>query len=351
MAKVLLTGASGFIGSHIANRFSQANIPLKCLVRKSSDTSFLKTLKVELFWGDICNIETLRSALDDVDFVIHTAGKASDWGRREDFYLSNVLGSMNILKACKASNIKNIIITGSISSYGEENCLIPKSEDSPSNSHYPYFLDVIFPSPMNFYRDSKAILTLRASKFAEENQLNLTVLEPAWVYGEREFSTGFFAYLKAVQEGMNYAPGCRSNNFHLIYAGDLAEAYLLAYQKKLQGVNRIIIGNPQPEKMQHIYSLFCQAVRLKPPKLLPKPLVYPLALGMELLAILMSKEQPPLLTRSRVNMMYDNIEYSVRKAKELLGFEAKTALIDGIRRTVDWYVQNGYLNPPQRSKA
>jgi len=343
MSKVLLTGASGFIGSHVAELFSQEHIPIKCLVRFSSDISFLKQLNVEVVYGDITKIDSIQNVLNDVDFVIHTAGKSSDWGKYKDFYETNVIGTMNIIKACKSANINNLIITGSISSYGEEDCKKVKNEDSPSNSHYHYFLDKIFPSAMNFYRDTKAILTKQACKFAADNNMNLTIIEPAWVYGEREFNTGFYDYVKAVQAGMSYFPGSKVNKFHVVYAHDLAEAYLLAYHKKLQGINRIIIGNPAAEKLNKIHSLFCQSANLKSPKLLPKVLIYPVGFCMELIAAVLSQEKPPLLTRSRVNMMYDSFEFSVDKAKKLLGFEAKTSLQDGINRTVEWYKRNGLL--------
>lgn len=365
MPKVLLTGATGFIGSHIAELFAEAHIPLKCLVRASSDTSFLKQLnsdvavpftgtkggapikgcgyQIEIVEGDITSVESISSALTKVDCVIHTAGKSSDWGIYRDFYQSNVTGTMNVMRACKSHNISHIIITGSISSYGEEDNAAVKNEDSPLSSHYSYFLDSVFPSAMNYYRDTKALLTRRACKFAAENHLNLAVLEPAWVYGEREFHTGFFEYMKAVQAGMRYAPGSKTNQFHVIYARDLAEAYLLAYQTKLSGVNRFIIGNPAADRMNDIYSLFCQTANLTPPKLLPRFLVYPIGLIMELIATIFSRREPPLLTRSRVNMMYDNISFSVAKARHELGFEARTPLRDGIRRTVDWYLQNGLL--------
>lgn len=344
MSKVLLTGATGFIGSHVAELFSQQNIPAKCLVRCSSDTSFLKQLKVELVCGDITQIDSIKSFLCDVDFAVHIAGKSSDWGKYQDFYQANVIGTLNLLQACKSANVNNVVITGSISSYGEEDCRAVKNENSPYNSHYPYFLDKIFPSAMNFYRDSKAMLTKKASEFAAENNMNLTVIEPAWVYGEREFNTGFFEYIKAVRAGMKYFPGCKANRFHVIYARDLAEAYLLAYHKKLQGVNRIIIGNPSGEKLNEIYALFCRSAKLQSPKLIPKLLIYPVGFWMELMAAIFSRKEPPLLTRSRVNMMYDNIEFSVDRAKQLLGFEAKTSLQDGIKKTVDWYEQNGLLN-------
>jgi nucleoside-diphosphate-sugar epimerase len=343
MGKVLLTGAGGFIGSHIAELFAQQNIPLKCLVRASGDHTFLQSLGIETITGDITDLSSLISALSDVDFVIHAAGKASDWGRYKDFYEINVKGTLNLMEACKSQNIHDVIITGSISSYGEEDCPIIKSETSPSDSHYPYFLDRIFPSAMNYYRDSKAIQTQAACQFAAANQINLTVIEPAWVYGEREFHTGFYEYLKAVQAGMRFSPGSKTNKFHVVYARDLALAYLAVYQQKLIGVNRIIIGNPEPEKLNDIYTLFCQAANLIPPQLLPKWVTYPIGFVWELAATVLSRQQPPLLSRSRVNMMYDNIGFSVQKAKELMGFEAKTSLQEGINRTVAWYRQNGYI--------
>jgi nucleoside-diphosphate-sugar epimerase len=196
---------------------------------------------------------------------------------------------------------------------------------------------------MNHYRDTKALLTQRACRYADDHKLNLTVLEPAWVYGEREFNTGFHSYLKAVQNGMKYAPGSRDNLFHVIYARDLAQAYLLAYRRRLPGVHRIIAGNPAPAKLHDIHSMFCAAAKLSPPKLLPKWLVYPLGLALELAATLGGRSEPPLLTRSRVNMMYDNIVFSSALARQLLGFEARTPLPEGISNTVTWYKQNGYI--------
>jgi len=396
MAKVLLTGASGFIGSHIAELFAREGISLtnnescffatdpdkpsfphpgldlgspliagdscfrrneekesfqvRCLVRPSSDLSFLKQLNVELVYGELRDKESISRALSDVDFVIHTAGKSTDWGKDSDFYSDNVLGTMNLLKACHQAGIRDLIITGSISSYGEENCHLVKTEDSPSESHYSYFLDKLFPSAMNYYRDTKALLTQKACAYAAKNQMNLTVLEPAWVYGEREFSSGFYAYTKAVQDGMRFAPGSTKNNFQVIYAADLAEAYLLAYRKRLQGVNRIIVGNPSPAKLNDIYRLFCTEAGLKPPKLLPKWLVYPIGFWMELVASLVGQKEPPLLTRSRVNMMFDNIEFSSQKAKQLIGFKAKTPLPEGIKQTVSWYQQQGLLKEHSMTK-
>ncbi|HQO09625.1 MAG TPA: NAD-dependent epimerase/dehydratase family protein [Clostridiales bacterium] len=343
MGKVLITGASGFIGSHIVELFADKHIPAVCLVRNSSDTAFLKNLGLEPVYGDIKDTESLRSALKDIDFVIHTAGKSSDWGGYQDFYDNNVSGTINILEASISAGIKDVIITGSVSSYGEEDCSSVKNEDSPYNSHYRYFCGRIFPSAMNHYRDTKALLTQKSIEFAEKNKINLTIIEPVWVYGEREFSSGFYEYLKTVHSGIRFMPGSPSNKFHVIYAGDLAQAYLAAYLKKQKGVSRIIIGDPKAQNMNYIHSLFCSNADLKPPALLPKFLTYPVGICLELAASLFRSEKPPLLSRARVNMMYDSIEYSTARSEKLLGFKAVTPLEEGIKRTVDWYKSNGFL--------
>ena len=342
MSKIFLTGATGLVGSHIAEYFSAKGERLTCLVRKKSDLSFLKTLNVEIIEGDISDIELLIEKTNDVDCVIHTAGKVTDWGRKADFYKTNVDGTLNILKACNKNNIRNIIITGSISSYGEENSTQIKDESSPYNSHYNYFLDSIFPCGMNYYRNSKAEMTRQAIEFAEKNKLNLTIIEPAWIFGEREKHSGFYEYLKSVK-GMPFMPGSRKNNFPVIYARDLAKAYYNAFQKNISGVNRIIVGNHETLKMSYVYDLFCKSAGLKKPGNIPKGIIYPIAFFLELAATIFKTKNPPLLTRGRVNMFYDNIQYSTKKSQNLLNLNDLTPLEEAVAKTCKWYKENNWL--------
>jgi nucleoside-diphosphate-sugar epimerase len=341
--KVLITGASGFIGSHVVSYFSDQGVEVICLVQETSDTSFLETLPVEIQYGDIRDQEKINSITMDCTCVIHTAALVKDWGIYDDFFQTNVVGTLNILKACKKNNISNIIITGSCSSYGEENNYSIKDENSPFSPHYPYFLGNIFPCKMNYYRDTKAISISKASSYAAENGLNLTIIEPVWVFGEREFHTGFYEYLKTASSRIPFLPGSMENNFHVIYARDLARAYFLAFQKKLPGVERILIGNPSAEKMDRIYRLFCETAKIRKPRSLPKWSIYPLGFVMELFFTLFSFKDPPLLTRGRVNMFYDNIEYCPQKASRFLDFTCKYSLEQGIARTIKWYQNRNLL--------
>ena len=343
MSIVEITGANGFIGSHVVREFCNNGIKVKCLVRKNSNLENLKGLDVELIYGDIESKESLVEAFKNVDFVIHIAAYARDWGSYKTFYDTNVTGTLNVLNACVQNGIKNIVYTGSISVYGEENSKTVKNEDSPFNPEYPYFVNKIFPCKMNYYRVTKMLGTKEALEFAKQNGLNLTVLEPAWVYGEREFNTGFYEYVKSAKSGVFVSPGTKKNKFHVIYAGDLAKAFFLAFKKQLQGINRIIIGNQRADYMERIYYLFCKEANIKKPANVVKYIVYPIGFVLELIYTLFNSRKAPLLTRGRVNMFYDNIEFSTRKAETLLDFKSSCTLEEGIHNTIKWYTENKYL--------
>jgi len=343
MDKVLLTGATGFIGSHVLEALTAAGFRVIVLARPGANLRHVRAIDAEVRYGDVRDLPSVREAIRGCTQLVHTAAFVKDWGSWEQFYATNVDGTLHVLEACRREGLQHAIITGSISSYGEENSRQLKDESFPDRSHYPYFLDSVFPSGMNRYRDSKALATQAAVAFARKHNLNLTVLEPAWVFGEREFGTGFFTYVKGVKSGQRFMPGCRRNQFHVVYAQDLAKAYLLAVQQRLTGIERIIVGSPNAEPMHRIYGVFCRETGLQPPRYLPKWCLYPVALGLELAYTLVRSSSPPLLTRGRLNMFYDSIQYSTEKARRVLGFKCEHTLEEGIGRTVAWYRDNHYL--------
>ena len=316
---------------------------MECGVRSTSNLSFLQSLPVKIRFIDLSDRGSVLQAVEQAGFVIHTAGMVDDWSPYHAFYETNVVGTRNLMNACVTAGVKDVIVTGSSASYGEENSTETKDEASPDNPRYSYFLEKLIPNRLNYYRVTKHMATQEAGLIAKSNNINLTILEPVWVYGEREFSSGFYEYMKVVSSGIPFFPGTGKNHFHVIYAGELARAYYLAYVRRPQGVNRILIGNARIDLMSRIYELFCREMGLKKPANLSKILVYPLGLIMETAAGMFGLKKPPLLSRSRVNMMYDNIAYGTRKAEELLAFRAEVPIETGIARTVKWYRDNNLI--------
>lgn len=326
--RIVITGGNGFIGSHITRYFcdrgEQVSYP------GSKDLSVLDP-------------QGLNEVISGADTVIHNAAKAVDWGSWKEFQSVNVEGTRNVLRACLQNNVRHVLMTGSCSVFGEEHCPVPKNEASPYNSHYRYFMDKVFPCAMNYYRDSKRQAVAEAKAFVHEYGLKLTIIHPVWVYGEREFHTGFYEYLKTVQGGIPAIMGSKHNLFHVIYAGDLAKAYYLAYQNPPEGTAEYIAGDPQPVEMDGLYRLFCEKAGLKKPPLVPKAIVYPPALLLELIGTMVRAKTPPLLTRGRVNMFYDSICYDTSRIEKELGFSCNYTLEQGVEKTVAWYKEGGYL--------
>ncbi len=340
--RVLITGGNGFIGSHVVDYFLSKKINISCLVREYSNLDNLKDKNVNLIYGDIRNYDSIKDKIKNFNYIIHIAAFSKDWGNYDIFYETNVTGTVNILKACHKNRISDILITSSCSVYGEESSNLIKNEESSYDSHYKYFLDNIFPSKMNYYRDTKKLAKLEAIKFAEQNNLNVIFIEPVWVYGEREFNTGFYEYLK-IAKSLPFFLGSKKNKFHIICVKDLARAYFLAFQKKLKGINSFLIGNEKTEYMNKIYTLFCKEAGFKKPLNIPKAVIYPVAFILELFYTLFDIKTSPILTRSRVNMFYDNIGYSIEKAKNILKYKQEITLEEGIKRTVAWYKTNNYI--------
>jgi nucleoside-diphosphate-sugar epimerase len=336
---IFLTGASGFIGSHLAEYFSLQGYQVVCGIRKNA-SDFLKSLPVKLITADITDLESLIQATKGASVVIHSAGKVTDWGSWQDFYDSNVTGTRNVLTACQTNGIKQIITTGSVSCFGEENCLVPKNEQSPHNPRYPYFLENIWPSGMNYYRISKSIAAKETEEFALKHRLNVTVIHPVWVYGEREFSSGFYEYMKSVKSGIPFGPGSKKNLFHVIYVRDLVRAYHLALQHAPDGFDSYIIGDKIISKQEEIFTLICREMGVPKPKNIPKAITWPIGFLAELAASLLKMKSPPFLTRARINMFYDSICYSTQKAENELSFICLFSLEEGIKNTVQWYKDN-----------
>lgn len=342
-SKVFVTGGSGFIGSHLIDKLIKEGYEVTALVRKTSDLSFLPLEKVKLVKGDIREFASLKEGISGCVIVFHVAAFTSDWGKESDFYEINVKGTRNVLRAANESDIKNVVLISTVAVLGEEDCAFAKSEESPYNPKMSYFLSRFFESDMNYYRYTKMLAEKEAISFSKNNGINLTVIRPVWVYGPREFHAGPYEFCRSVAEGCRILPMGKNNKFHVIYVKDLIDAIIKAAEKKLIGINIFNIGNTEVSNIREYFNLFCQHLEIKTPFYIPFAIAYPLGIILEAVAKLKSACAPFLLTRARVKMFYCNNIYSVTKSRKILGFSAETPLDEGIRETVDWWKENGYL--------
>jgi len=342
--KIFVTGATGFIGSHLVEKLIKADHQVTAYVRKTSSLEYLPK-EAKIAYGDISDYTSLKKSLNGFDAIYHNAALVADWAKKEDFYRINVEGTKNVLMAVKENNIKKLIFTSTSGVLGEEDCKTPKNEDSPYKPKTDYFLSNIVESDLNHYRISKMLAEKEAIEFCRKNEISLTVIRPVWVYGEREFGSGPFHFCQSVLEGIPFVPVGGTNRFHVVYVEDLARAMVLVLEKNLSGINVFLIGNETPPIAQEYLGMFCKHLNVNMPAMLPKIFFKPIGFTLELCYKLFNARKSPLLTRSRADMFYCNNIYDVSKAKRELGFVASTPLEQGVKNTVDWWMKNAKIFP------
>ena len=291
--------------------------------------------------GDLASAAFSSDQMHTFDGVVHAGGKVGDWGDYKDFFKTNVLGSLRLFDAARQDT--GFVYISSNAVLGEEDEPGAKDETAARRPVLAYAGEGLLSSAMNHYRLSKALAEILLIRRAKQTGRRLTVIRPVWVFGPREFNAGPYEYCKTIASGVPLMPGCNSNRFHTIYAGDLAKIVVKVCENLKDGVNIYNVGNPQVPLMQDYWAAFCSAMGVKPPQHLAKWLLYPPAMLLEAAYSLAGTKEPPLFTRARVYMFYASNVYNVSKAIEESGFDQFTSLEKATKLTVRWWRMNGYL--------
>lgn len=325
--KVLVTGATGFIGSHLVPALVKRGYKVRCLVRKTSDISKLKKLKnVEFFYGDVAKRETLEGINKNIDVVFNVAGLLGKWNTTyQDLAPVNVEGVKNLMEKFKNTKIKKFIhfsaggVTGPI-------------KNGLANEEYSCH-------PSTPYEKTKYDGERIALKLGKRYNLPIVVIRPTFTYGPGDFHK--LTLFRLVKNGFFVFVGDGKSLNHPVFIEDLIQGALLAL-KRGKSEEVYIIGGPEPvSKRNLVYTIAeCLNVKLKTIKV-PYSLAIIAASIMENLAQILHFQ--PILTKSRVSMMGNNWGCSISKAKQELGYNPKINLKEGVKRTVEWYKKNNLL--------
>jgi nucleoside-diphosphate-sugar epimerase len=325
--KVLLTGGSGFVGSHILDRLWAEGIPTTILVRPTSSRRFLAghLPDLEVRTGALSQPATLGPALEGITHVIHCAG-CTKAVRSSDFYEINHLGTRNLLDAINSRGdcVQRLIHISSLAAIGPATPARPARETDP-------------PHPVSHYGQSKLAAELEVRAHCRPPA---TILRPAAVYGPRD--EGFLSMFRAVK---NHFLPCPTGGqaLSLVFVEDLAGAVVNCLVQPSAAGRTYFVAGAQvvtPRQMAHEIARAMNTWTVPLP--LPKPALWPLCLGAELMARV--RRKPSLLNLQKFRELgAPGWVCDPSRIEEELGFHCHTPLESGFGRTLEWYRREKWL--------
>ncbi|MBL8822674.1 MAG: NAD-dependent epimerase/dehydratase family protein [Planctomycetia bacterium] len=325
----LVTGATGLLGSHLAEQLIQAGHQVRALVRPGSETAFLRQIGVECSPGDLSDRESIHRAMQGVDTVYHAAAKVGDWGTRQEFEQYTITGTENVAQACMKAGIRRLVHVSSTSAYGHPSWDAAAIDEScPLGDQFWVWDD---------YTRAKVEAEKMLWKMFEEQKLPLTIVRPSWLYGPRDRLTVNRMY-HSLRLRKARIIGAGNNRMNTVYAGSVAHCCVLAAasdQALGQAYNATCDGAVTQREW---FDLWAEAFQLpKPTATVPYALAFRAALFLEALYRMSGSSKPPYITRYAVWLLGRPTFYVTGKAERELGWKPVVTYAEGVRRTVEWY--------------
>ena len=329
MKKALVTGAAGFIGSHVVQELLQDNVEVKAMIMPGEDTKNLEGLDIETVEGNILDQDVVKDAVKGVDTIFHLAAIYAIWMKEwRNIYEVNIQGSRNVLWAARNAGIKRVVYTSSIAALGIKAGKELSNEETPFNQY----------ALRNHYVLTKYLSQQEALGFAQ-NGLDLVVVNPCFPFGENDIApTPTGQIIIDILSGLNrFSFG---GGFNVVDVKDVARGHLLAAKKGKTG-EKYILGNQNvtlEEFMRLVYNAagFEKRILIKIPAFLMKAGTIPLKYWADHVS-----HKPPLSSPPEIEYTSQYLFFNNTKAKEILGLKF-TPVEDSLKRSINWFRENGY---------
>lgn len=321
---MFITGAAGMVGSQVARRAVQEGYEVRALVRPNSDRRLLDGLDVQLVEGDLAHPESVAPALADSDIVVHSAAHIGDWGPAEQYRAINVVALEHLLSEVeRRGRVERWIQISSLGVY-------------PGRDHYG--TDETVPPDvqgLDGYTKTKAEAELLLRRHIDEYNLKAVILRPGFIYGRGErhslprlielFNAG---KIKFIGDGKKFL-----NN---TYVGNLVDAVFLAIDNdQALGETFNIRDERLVTREEYLMTVAEYLGKPRPPHV-PLWLARTAVPFIEGWAKLTKRPTAPILTNARIKFMALNLDFSIDKARRVLGYQPRVDFQEGIREALDW---------------
>jgi nucleoside-diphosphate-sugar epimerase len=325
--KVLLTGASGFVGSHVLDNLRSRGIPTAVLLRSGSNARFIEAhlSSIEVCTGSISDPPSLRRAMTGVTHIIHCAG-ATKARRNSEFYEINQAGTRNVVEAANAvpGGLQRLLHVSSLAAAGPSSPAKPRREDDP-------------PQPVSAYGKSKLAGELEVRNHC---RAPFVILRPPGVYGPRD--GGFLRLFQAVQRHLEPRPSARQE-LSLVFVEDLARGIVACLDHPAVARKTYFVASPEVVTARRLAGeIAAQMGVWTLPLPLPAAVLWPLCLAQEVMTRLTGKASV-LSLQKFAELRAQGWVCDPALLQRDVGCECTTTLAAGIAETLAWYRQQRWL--------
>ncbi|MGO4571663.1 hopanoid-associated sugar epimerase [Microvirga sp. 2TAF3] len=326
---VLITGASGFVGSAVVAAFHEAGYTVRALVRASSPRTNLSQDEITFAQGDICDPSAMAAALRDVRYVIHVAADYRLWAPSpDDIMRTNVEGTRIVMEEAMRAGVERIVYTSSVATLAINPDGTP-ADESRSLSEA---------AAVGAYKRSKVVAERLVQEMIDHQGLPAVIVNPSTPVGPRDVKptpTGRII----VEAASGRMPGFVDTGLNLVHVDDVAAGHLAAMRKGQVG-QRYILGG-ENVRLSTMLEDIASLVGRHPPFLkLPRSLIYPVALGAEAMARLTGRT--PFVTLDGLRMARHRMFFTDAKARRELGYTTRPYR-EGLADAIAWFRTSGYL--------
>lgn len=323
----VVTGANGFVGSHLVDLLLENKFEVRCLVRKSSDLKWLEGKNVKIFDCGLFDIDGMNKAFHNANYVYHVAGVVKS-KTPEGYFKGNVDTTKALLEAAcmNASTIKRVVIVGSLTSVG------PSPDGKPVNEN-------TICNPITTYGRSKFSQEQLAQTYMDK--LPITICRAPAVFGERD--TEIFIFFQTFNRGLMTTIGFDEKVLSLIHVRDLVEGFYLASINEKANGETFFISSEKYYSWDEVGNASSEVMHKKPFKVaLPHFIVYTVAAIAQFISSFSNKPATLNLEKAR-DITQKAWICDTSKAMRDLGYRQNISLEQGIKRTVDWYKKMKWL--------
>lgn len=320
----LVTGAAGFLGSHVTDLLLARGERPRALVRPGEDVGSLAAAGVDIYPADIADRAALGAALHGVDRVLHCAARTGPWGPAAEYERTNVRGLETLVRTALDAGVRRVVHVSSITVHGND-VRGAADESAPLREE---------PNP---YSRSKVKGERLLARMIEDEGAPVTIVRPGWIYGPRD-TASFARFARMIETRRMIMLGSGQNHLPLIYARDAALGVLLASEAaQAEGKCYLLVNDEPVTQREFLAALAAELGAPAPGRRIP----YRLAVGMgavaEGLGRMSRRAQPPPVMRYGLQLLGGENRFSIGRARRELGFSPQVDLAEGVRLSVEWH--------------